>query len=302
MRHAPWVVVVVLLTACNHGPASLPANERPVPRDLSAQARAEYRHLPVQGAPNFRDLGGYRTSDGRTVKWGMLYRSDALDKLTVEDQRYLDRLGLARIVDFRSTGEVKDAPDKLPPDLAQRLVKLPIEAVGVNVRELLQRINSGHVEGLNVNDLLLTGNAALARDHTAVYSTWLHGLAEPDGAPAVFHCTGGKDRTGLASAIVLLALGVPKDVVMQDYVASNAYLSDKNRAIEWRVRIFSFFRTDPTFLRPLLNVEPRYLNAAFDAMEKDYGSIDNYLRQALGADDAFRAALRQRFLDPQAAS
>ncbi|MFN8624464.1 MAG: tyrosine-protein phosphatase [Candidatus Binatia bacterium] len=273
-----------------------------MPRDLSPLARAEYRHLPVQGAPNFRDLGGYRSSDGRTVKWGMLYRSDALDKLTDEDQRYLDRLGLARVVDFRSAGEVKDAPDKLPPDLAPRLVKLPIEAVGVNVRELVQRINSGRVEGLNVNELLFNGNAALARDHAAVYKTWLHGLVEPGGAPEVFHCTGGKDRTGFASALVLLALGVPKDVVMQDYLASNTYLADKNRAIEWRVRLFSFFRTDPAYLRPLLNVEPRYLNAAFDVMEKNYGSIDNYLREALGADEPFRAALRERFLEPQAGS
>jgi protein-tyrosine phosphatase len=302
MRLTPWLVVVVLLTACDRGPASLPASERPVPRELSAPARAEYRHLPVQAAPNFRDLGGYRTSDGRPVKWGMLYRSDGLDKLTEQDQRYLERLGLAHVVDFRSADEVKDAPDKLPPTLASHWTNLPIGAAGLNVRDLMQRINSGRVEGLDMQDLLVGGNARLARDAAVTYRTWLHSLTEPAGAPVVFHCTSGKDRTGLAAAIVLLALGVPKDVVMQDYLASNTYLAERNRGIEWRVRIFSAFRTDPATLRPLLGVEPRYLNAAFDAMEKEHGSIDNYLREALGADDAFRAALRERFLEPQAGS
>jgi protein-tyrosine phosphatase len=302
MRRPRWLVIVVLLAACDHGPAALPANERPVPRDLSASARVEYRHLPVQGALNFRDLGGYRTSDGRAVKWGMLYRSDALDKLTDQDQLYLERLGLKHVVDFRSADEVKAAPDKLPPPLVPHWVNLPIGSAGVNIRALIQKINSGKVEGLDMQDLLVGGNARLARDAAPTYRTWLHSLTESGGAPVVFHCTSGKDRTGLAAAIVLLALGVPKGVVMQDYLASNTYLAGRNRAIEWRVRIFSAFRTDPATLRPLLGVEPRYLNAAFEAMEEDYGSIDNYLREALGADDAFRAALRERFLEAQVGS
>jgi len=302
MRRIHWFVVVLLLAACSRGPASLPANERPIPRDLTTHARAHYRHLPVQGAPNFRDLGGYRASDGRTVKWGLLYRSDALDKLTAEDDRYLDRLGIARIVDFRSRDEVKDAPDKLPRSLVHRWVHMPIAAAGVNVRKLIERINSGQIEEREVSGLLVASNAGFTRTFSPVYRTWLHSLTEADGAPVVFHCTAGKDRTGFAAAIVLLTLGVPKDVVMQDYLASNTYLAERNRAIEWRVRLFSFFRTDPAFLRPLLGVEPRYLNAAFNAMEKEYGSIDNYLRDALGADDVFRAALREHFLEAQVAS
>lgn len=299
MRLTPCIIAVVLLTACDHGPASLRATERPVPRDLSVQARVEYRHLPLQGAPNFRELGGYRASDGRTVKWGMLYRSDALDKLTEEDDRYLDRLGIARIVDFRSTEEVQSAPDKLSSALAERVMHMPIAVAGVNVRETIERIRSGQMDENEVSALLVTGNARFTRTFSPVYRSWLHGLAEPEGAPAVFHCTAGKDRTGFAAAVVLLALGVPRDVVMQDYLASNTYLAAKNRALEWRVRILSAFRTDPARLRPLLGVEPRYLNAAFDAMEQDYGSVDNYLHEALGADEALRARLRERFLEPQ---
>src|SRR5882757_6043336 len=101
------------LAACRHGAESLPAAQRPLPAQMPAAERAQWRHLPLQGAPNFRDLGGYRSADGRSVKWGLLYRSNALDKLDSGDQAYLERLGLRRIVDFRAADETADAPDRL---------------------------------------------------------------------------------------------------------------------------------------------------------------------------------------------
>jgi len=296
------VAAALWLAACQHGADSLPAAQRPLPAQLSATQRLQWRHLPLQGAPNFRDLGGYLTADGRSVKWGMVYRSGALNKLDAGDQAYLERLGLKRIVDFRAPDEVEDAPDRLGPSLAPAVLHLPIGFKGLNVRQFSKRILHGDTAGLHFDTLLVDANQAMVRQFSPVFRDWLHGLVTDEASPQVFHCTAGKDRTGFAAAVLLLSLGVPKDTVMQDYLASNAYLEASNARSMRMIRIFSLFRTDPDSVRPLMIVEPRYLDAAFDAMQQDYGSIDGYLRQALGVDDAFREQLRQRFLEPLAAT
>ena len=303
MRRSILLVAAALwLAACQHGADSLPAAQRPLPAQLSATQRLQWRHLPLQGAPNFRDLGGYLTADGRSVKWGMVYRSGALNKLDAGDQAYLERLGLKRIVDFRAPDEVEDAPDRLGPSLAPAVLHLPIGFKGLNVRQFSKRILHGDTAGLHFDTLLVDANQAMVRQFSPVFHDWLHGLVTDEASPQVFHCTAGKDRTGFAAAVLLLSLGVPKDTVMQDYLASNAYLEASNARSMRMIRIFSLFRTDPDSVRPLMIVEPRYLDAAFDAMQQDYGSIDGYLRQALGVDDAFREQLRQRFLEPLAAT
>ncbi len=301
LRRSCLILSTVLwLAACQHGAESLPAAQRPLPAQLPAAERTQWRHLPLQGAPNFRDLGGYRGADGRMVKWGLLYRSNALDKLSVEDQAYLGRLGLRRIVDFRAADETADAPDRLAVPLAAAVVHLPIEFKGLNVRQFRQRILHGDTAGLHFDSLLVDANQAMVRQFSPVFRDWLHGLLADGGAPQVFHCTAGKDRTGFAAAVLLLSLGVPRDTVMQDYLASNAYLEAANARSMRLMRIFSLFRTDPASVRPLLIVAPQYLDAAFGAMQQDYGSVDAYLQQALGVDAAFRQQLREHFLEPAA--
>lgn len=294
------VAVAALLVACAREPANQPAEQRPLVVELPAAERALWRHLPLAGAPNFRDLGGYKTADGRQVKWGALYRTDALNDLTDQDQRYLERLNIQRIVDFRVRDEAADAPDRLPPAVAQRYVSMPVGFNGQgNYAKFIEQIMSGETEQLGLDQMLVTTNRDFVEKFSPVFREWLQALPDSEGAQ-VFHCTAGKDRTGFAAAIVLLALGVPRETVMQDYLASNDYLAEKNASSIWKMRVFSLFRADTDGIRPLLGVEPRYLQAAFDAMEAKYGSVDNYLRDALGVDEAFRARLQQRLLEPAA--
>lgn len=286
------------LVACDRSPASLPADQRPVASQLPSTERAKFRHLPIEGAPNFRDLGGYKTGDGLSVKWGMLYRTDALHELTDGDQAYLERLNIQRIVDFRGPLEARSAPDRLPVSLASHLVSMPMAVAELKGDpKFVERLMRGDTEGMRLTDMLVTINRQLVRDYTPVFKEWLHGLVTaPEGAQ-IIHCTSGKDRTGLAVAIFLLSLGVPMDTVMQDYLASNEYLSAKNERALLKMKVFSLFRADTDAIRPIMGVEARYLQAAMDAIQADYGSLDNYLAQGLGVDPSFRRKLRHRFLE-----
>ena len=295
----PILAAAIALSACSHGPDSLAPDQRYITSELPASARAGFRHLPVHGAPNFRDLGGYTTSDGRTVKWGALYRTDSLGDLTDDDQRYLERLHIQRIVDFRIPDEAADAPDKLSPSLKSSYVNMPIGFNNGNYNEFVKKIMSGDTQGLNLERALEEANVKFVREFTPVFRDWLHGLVETGGGAQVFHCTAGKDRTGLAAALFLLSLGVPNNEVMQDYLASNAYLQQKNAKSLWKMRIFSLGRADTAGVQPMMEVRRSYLQAAFDTMQQDYGSIDNYLREGLGVDDEFRTQLRARYLESE---
>jgi protein-tyrosine phosphatase len=245
------------------------------------------RHPPIEGAPNFRDLGGYRTSDGRTVKWGMLYRSDALSNLTERDLQYLAHLKIGEIVDFRSQAEILQVPDKLPRTAAIRQINLPIasnhstwaEAADENAR--LRAID---------HYLLTDMYPGFVRNFTPAYRTWMHGLLDTPGSAQVFHCMGGADRTGFAAAVFLLTLGVPKDLVMKDYLMSNQLLF----SAAGRVYLDSRMEVK---LPVGMQLHPQYLRAAFAEMEREYGSIDGYLREGLGIDDDFRQKLRDRYLE-----
>lgn len=288
----------LLLPACERGPESLAAEARPLP----TQGQDAPWRLPLEGASNVRDLGGYRTADGLQVKRGLVFRSDELSGLTEADQQYLMRLQLKHIVDFRTPQEVEIEPSQLPPVLMSERQHMPINAGDdlVGREEITDKLLSGDTASLDLPNRLVHVNASLVRDFTPVYREWIHGLLREDGAPTMFHCSGGKDRTGLAAALLLTSLGVSRETVIQDYLASNTFLEGKYTGVIWLARIISLGKADIDGMRTLMGVEERYLLTAFQTMEAQYGSVDNYLRDGLGVDDATRAKLREKFLETPA--
>jgi len=281
-RLAPCALLLAL--ACGGPPLELSADDR-------------RRHVALEGADNFRDLGGYATSDGRSVRWGQLYRSDALAELTPEDLDRVGSLGIRLVCDFRTSHERVAAPDRLPDNPAPDVALLPIGGEGVNPVELRQRILSGNFEGLDMDTLLVDGNRAFAREYATQYAAMFERISAPENLPALVHCTAGKDRAGLASALILRALGVPEETVFEDYLKTNLYTApDLESGLFW-LRVFSLFRTDPEQVRPLMEARRPYLQAAFDTLEADHGSFDAYLRDALGVSDGERRALQARLLE-----
>lgn len=283
----------------NHVPRTHLSQLGEVAVDTAASLQPATRRVPLQGASNFRDLGGYQTTDGKRVKWGMLYRSDALDSLTHADWRKLEALEIARITDFRAEREIRRRPDRLPPSLETRRHNLPLDYLLKEVASSAGLVTAPPARGTvseeevlaQIDRALMSFYPRFVRETQAAYGSWLKSLL--DGSPQsahVFHCTGGADRTGFAGAILLIALGVSKDQVMQDYLLTNQYLySPEGRALLDR-------RTDGK-LPDGVQVHARYLDAALKTILTDYGSFDAYLREGLGVDDATRRQLREKFLE-----
>lgn len=255
------------------------------------------RHLALEGAPNFRDLGGYETSDGRHVKWGELYRSDNLAHLTDSDLAKVSGLGIRLVCDFRAAAEKESEPDRLPASDPPAVAALEIGAESFMVKDLRERIQSGDTDGLDLRAMMIEGNRLFATKFAPQYAAMFERITKPENLPALVHCTAGKDRAGFASAMILSVLGVPRETVMEDFLLTNYYTAAATEKRLRMIRVFSLFRADTDALRPLFGVEPAYLEAAFEAIDKNYGDLDAYRRTALGLDDGEVEAFRRLVLE-----
>lgn len=255
--------------------------------------------LHLASAPNFRDIGGYRTRDGRWVKVGQLYRSDSLDALSDADTATLQALGLKLVCDLRTDGERASKPDQEIPGAANEQINI------VGEDQLVAKITSAITSGDRAAQqellgngkgarLLIDGGAGLVSDASplAGYKALFDRIEDPANLPTVMHCTAGKDRTGWASAAILTALGVPKATVMGDYLASNAYLREKNEKTLTQIAGL----IDRSLLEPVITVKAPYLNASFDEVKAKYKTFDKYLA-AIGVSKADVAELRDDLLE-----
>ena len=257
----------------------------------------EKRHVVLDGAANFRDLGGYETTDGRRVKWGQFYRSDALAHLSDADLEKLSGLGIALVCDFRSPLEKETEPDRLPEKNPPQVASLEIGAENFLVKDLRERIGSGDLDGLDLRGMMIEGNRQFATTFSPQYAAMFERITMTENLPALVHCTAGKDRAGFASAMILSVLGVPRATVMEDFLLTNHYTAAATERQLGMIKLFSLFRADTDLLRPVFSVESAYLEAAFEAIIARYGDFDTYRREALGVDDAELAAFRTLALE-----
>ena len=189
--------------------------------------RAPSRHVVLDGAANVRDIGGYRSSHGLVVTRGRLFRGDSLSQLTDPDVEHLDHLGLRTVVDFRTPGEVLlSGTDRLPYGI--EFASLPVG--GGDLGEIYELIACGDYERQQrelgdgrAAELMVDINRGFVADprQRGAFGAALRLLCSPGRLPLLYHCTSGKDRTGWMTAIVLTALGVPRELVLRDYLVSN---------------------------------------------------------------------------------
>ncbi|MFE6332194.1 tyrosine-protein phosphatase [Streptomyces sp. NPDC057806] len=250
----------------------------------------------LAGVRNFRDVGGLPTTDGRRVRYGVLFRSGHLAHATEQDTAFLDSLGLHTIFDFRNAADQKlEGPDVELTGV--RNVNLPLSDPADGA-EFWKMVRDGEIEQLR--QILDDGKAAnrmiesyrtIVKERTAEHARVLRSLAE-DSVPALMHCAAGKDRAGLSIAVTLLALGVEREAILADYLESNAkhrrYKVQRNNTHTPEVM---------ELLSPLFDARAEYLTAAFDTIEETWGDVDTYLEQGLGITPEIRERLRERLLD-----
>ena len=227
------------------------------------------RNINIPGIQNFRDLGGYRSSTtGKNVRWGMLYRSAQIDSLGCAARRELRNMGIRTIIDLRTPEEMNNYPQI---QKGFNVVHIPI-ATG-NMEKVLQKI-----KGDTINRIVERMNRELVINYRDEYKKLFELLLDRSNYPAIIHCSSGKGRTGIASALVLATLGVNEDIIMQDYRLSNDYFNiPKASKYAYKLPVNS-----QEAITTVYTAKEDFLNAAKEEIERTYSDIPTYLRKGLG--------------------
>jgi len=233
------------------------------------------KHLPMEGGYNFRDLGGIRNKDGKYTKWGKIFRSDDLHNLTDSDLKYLASIPLISVVDFRSDEERKWGKDKIPSTVVNNYI-LSIDPGNLSDMDMLSNISAQQIDSfmMQMNVLFVTKPVIIDK-----YKELFSLLQNSKEVPLLFHCSAGKDRTGMGTALILFALNVDEESIYEDYLLSNKYLRDK----------YSKYIDQNPALESLFKVKKEFLQAGIEQIKKDHGTVENYLTKVLNIDlDKFK--------------
>jgi protein-tyrosine phosphatase len=289
-----FLALLLLSVACTSDQEESEAGVEPTSQMAPGEA------LGIASVPNLRDLGGYQTTDGVSVAKGLVYRSNQLSAISESDMKELAKLKLKVDYDLRTAAEKDARPDELPEGVeyvwldvladSPQAGPAQLEKLMQNPREANAALGGGQVEAsFQKSYREFVSLPSAKREFRKLFL----GLAAKDQLPALFHCTTGKDRTGWAAAALLTLLGVPHDTVVEDYLRSNDYIIPAYQKV-----IDAFVEAGGEREIPLaiLGVKEDYLDAAFDEMQVEYGTIERYFSDGLGINADRQKALRDLFL------
>ena len=299
------LVAPLLIAGCAQpeAPTETADPEEEVPAPVVTESASPGQSIGIASVPNLRDVGGYQTSDGAAIVKGLVYRSNQLSGITSEDMEAIAALGLKIDYDLRTSDEKDARPDELPEG---------VEYVWLDVLADSPQAGPAMLEKLmenpeEANAALGGGKAAegFAESYRefvslpsakAEFSKLFVGLGDEAQLPALFHCTTGKDRTGWAAAALLTLLGVPTETIMEDYLRSNDYIIPMYQEA---IDAFVAAGGEEGIPTSILGVRREYLEAAFDEMETQFGTIENYFAEGLGIDAEQQDAIRMVYLRGQ---
>jgi protein-tyrosine phosphatase len=263
------------------------------PEDPHALA-GPHRIVPLEGGLNFRDIGGYRTEAGRRVRRGLLYRSGSLSGLTEADRTFIEGLGLRTICDLRTTSERTTEPNRWVEATALTYWSRDYD---MSFGELRRVLADGALDAEKARAGMRAAYGHLPFEQAPAYREVFQRLAAGE-TPMIFHCSAGKDRAGTAAALILSALGVPRETVTADYLLSDQLARSRHerRAAEDGGE-GPASRFDPDVLRIVLGADASYLEAAFAAIEARHGTLEGYLAEALSVDAGQLEKIRALLLE-----
>ncbi len=251
------------------------------------------RLLPLKRGQNFRDLGGYIGADGKTVKWGMIFRSGSMHWLTPADFSYLRRAGLRTVVDLRSTSERRKEPVAWPPAIRPQVITKDYE---MDLGPMIAAFSAQDLDAAKARAAMALFYRDVPYRFADIYRQ-LFARLKAQGAPLAFNCSAGKDRTGIAAALVLTVLGVDREAIIQDYLLSNQYFDASKIEKQPDDPTAAFFAKLPAdAVEAMMGVDRSYIEAAFAEIDNRPGGMNAYLRDELALTQADIAALRARYL------
>ena len=251
------------------------------------------RQINLDGAGNFRDLGGYQNKDGFYVKWGKIYRSDKLSSLSSRDFKYLEMLNIHTVCDFRGPEEIKAHPSRFPDYFQPKLVPLPIYDPRRTMRDLLKLLRKSNPKSFSGETYMIEGYQMFTEQFIGQYKLLFDELLRSDEGSVLYHCTGGKDRTGLATALILFLLDVPWETIYKDYLTSNYYRLTENKR---HIRLGRLYGIAPAILIPILEVRKIYLDTALQTILESYGTLENFMKEKLGIGAQEKKLLKEKYL------
>lgn len=248
---------------------------------------------PLEGGINFRELGGNIAAEGRRVKRGWLYRSGSLDALTAKDCDYLSKVPVANILDYRDADEVAVKPDVLWHGAQYH--NAPANPLSDEVNANLETLTEHTINAFDPEAFMLELYRRLPFNNVA-YQKLTNLLMQPGGGAIVQHCAVGKDRTGIGSALVLLALGANRNTVLEDYLLTDTTLAPFREKILNQMSIRLNEKALAKFAY-VLSVREAFIDTALKSIDDLYGSTDLWLEKEYGLTAEKRENLRNRYLE-----
>ena len=259
---------------------------------------SENRVIYLKGTTNTRDIGGYLTSDMSTLRYGQIIRSDKLSRLTAKDFQKLEALGLKTVVDLRTDKEYNESPTVWKGDNPPQFFHFPIgdskNEWFTNQRKMMKRNRFTKEQSL---EHMVEGYRMIADDGTSSFQKLMEVVLDESNWPVLIHCNAGKDRSGVGVALILEALDVDRETIMEEYLMTNEISRIEDKAVFLSKESKSSSRgkrfskgTPPSAWLPIVGVDATMLEAFYARVEETHGSMENYLAK-LGVDQAARATL-----------
>jgi len=262
-------------------------------RTRHAATAQHERLLRLQGGRNFRDLGGYRAADGRHVKWNMLFRSGSMYGLTEADYAALGKRGIRVVCDFRDTRERASEPVNWPAAHAPRILSDDY------LLDSASYLPAGDMKSWTAEKaraaMIASYPGMLRRFHDQYRRMFTELLA--GHAPLAFNCSAGKDRTGVAAALLLTALGVPRETVIADYLLTNRYLDHRKMLASPASAASPWAHVPPDVMAAMSAADRRYIEAALAVLDRHPGGAAGWLRDEMGLSRADLIRLRNTYLE-----
>ncbi|EFK33113.1 Tyrosine-protein phosphatase precursor [Chryseobacterium gleum] len=251
--------------------------------------------IHLKKVTNFRTVGNIKNTEGRTLKEGRFYRSAHLHKLKKRSFDRFDELGIREIIDLRNSKEIAQKPDQIPAENTYKKYSA-FEDEGDQLSQAKKLVLKGKVNASDADKRMIDFYREYVTENPETIKTIITEVLESKD-PVLYHCTAGKDRTGIITALILTILKFDKETIYNDYLLSNNYRKD---LVQKRLRLanrlhFLYPKMDLQVLEKLSWVEKRYLDAAFEEINKKYGSADAYIQQVLGISDTKRNEYIQKF-------